>query len=263
MRPYVAMFSARFRGLLQYRAAALAGLGTQVFWGLLQVMVFTAFFASSSGPQPMTLQAVVTYTWLKQALLLLLPWRPDPEVQAAVRSGNVAYELLRPVDLYGLWFARAVALRTAPALLRCLPMVVLALLWLGMEPPPSSFAALTFAVSLLAALMLSAALTTLLSVAMMFTIEGRGIQSISMSLTNVFAGAIIPLAFFPDWFQPLAAVLPWRGLMDTPFRLYLGEPGVLEAFAMIAHQLVWTAVLVALGRGLLRRAARRLVVQGG
>ena len=36
MRPYWAVLSARFRMLLQYRAAALAGLGTQVFWGLIR-----------------------------------------------------------------------------------------------------------------------------------------------------------------------------------------------------------------------------------
>ncbi len=40
---------------------------------------------------------------------MLLLWRPDPESRSSLRTGNVAYELLRPVDLYGLWFARAIA----------------------------------------------------------------------------------------------------------------------------------------------------------
>ena len=35
LQPYRAVVSARFRTLLQYRAAALAGLWTQVFWGLV------------------------------------------------------------------------------------------------------------------------------------------------------------------------------------------------------------------------------------
>ncbi|MDT7580304.1 MAG: hypothetical protein QOK35_1568, partial [Pseudonocardiales bacterium] len=34
MKPYWAVLSARFRTLLQYRAAAMAGVGTRVFWGL-------------------------------------------------------------------------------------------------------------------------------------------------------------------------------------------------------------------------------------
>ena len=263
MKPYLAMFGARFRGLLQYRAAALAGLFTQVFWGFLQVMVFTAFFTASTRPQPMTLEAVVTFIWLKQALLLLLPWRPDEDVRAAIRDGNVAYELLRPVDLYALWFARAVALRTAPAILRCLPMFALALPWFGMQLPASVPAALAFTASIAAAVALSAAFTTLMSVSMLYTIESRGVQIISTLLANVFAGALIPLPFFPDWFQVLAHALPWRGLMDTPFRIYLGHALPGGVALSIAHQLLWLVVLVGLGRWLLARATARIVVQGG
>lgn len=44
LRPYRAIVAARVRMLLQYRAAALAGFGTQVFWGLIKVMVLFAFF---------------------------------------------------------------------------------------------------------------------------------------------------------------------------------------------------------------------------
>ncbi len=51
---YCAILSARFRMLLQYRAAAFAGFVTQLFWGLIRVMIFSAFYRSSNAPQPMT-----------------------------------------------------------------------------------------------------------------------------------------------------------------------------------------------------------------
>jgi ABC-type uncharacterized transport system permease subunit len=40
MTAYRALISARFRTLLQYRAAALAGMGTQLFFGLIFVKVY-------------------------------------------------------------------------------------------------------------------------------------------------------------------------------------------------------------------------------
>ena len=83
----------------------------------------------------MSLSQAITYIWLGQAMLAMLPWNVDPEARALVRSGAVAYELLRPLDLYGLWYSRAIALRLAPTLLRAAPMFVLALLLFGMEPP--------------------------------------------------------------------------------------------------------------------------------
>jgi ABC-2 type transport system permease protein len=263
VRAYSAIFSARFRALLQYRAAALAGLGTQIFWGFVHMMIFAAFYASSTAAQPMQLEQVITYIWLKQALLLLLPWRPDPDVEAMVRTGNVAYELARPVDLYWLWYARALAMRTAPALLRCIPMVVLALLVFGMELPATPSRAAAFLASVAVAVLLSAALTALLSISLLFTVDGRGVQGLTTSIVNAFSGALAPLPFFPEWFQTIADVLPFRGLMDIPFRLYLGHIPVDALWGALAHQLAWTAALVVAGRALLQRAVRRMVVQGG
>jgi len=263
MRIYWAIFSARFRVLLQYRAAALAGLATQVFWGFLRVMIFTAFYASSQAQQPMSLGEVITYIWLTQALLLVLPWRPDPEIEQLVRGGNVAYELARPVDLYTLWLARALAQRTAPALLRSVPMVVLAYLAFGMSAPAGPFEALAFGLSLLATVALSAALTTLLSISLLLTLDGRGIHVLTISVVNLMSGAIIPLPLLPEWAQPIAEFLPFRGLMDTPFRLYLGHIAPEAAFAAIAHQVVWAAALIVGGRMILARVMRHIVVQGG
>lgn len=261
MSVYPAVFVARFRVLLQYRAAALAGLGTQVFWGFIRVAVFTAFYRSSSATQPLSESEIITYLWLTQALLLLLPWRPDSEIETLVRTGQVAYELVRPIDLHSLWYARALAQRTAPALLRCLPMFALALGLFGMGLPAGPFAALAFAVSLAAAVLLSAAMTTLLSVSLLFTTSGKGVQLLSNSIVNFFSGSLVPLALFPGWLVAVSEALPFRGLMDTPFRLYLGHTG--EWAWLVGHQLAWTAALVLLGRWLVRLALRRMEVLGG
>ena len=109
MSPYWAIFSGRLRMLLQYRTAALAGLGTQVFWGLIRVMAFEAFYRSSDAPVPLSVDQTADYIWLSQAFLMLLPIRLDSEIRAMVRSGSVAYELVRPLHLYSLWYARTVA----------------------------------------------------------------------------------------------------------------------------------------------------------
>ena len=95
MISYWAVLSAQFRALLQYRAAAIAGLGTQVFWGLIRVMIFQAFFRSTTAEQPMEVGDVLTYVWLSQAFLALLPWNQDNDLRALIRTGGVGYELLR------------------------------------------------------------------------------------------------------------------------------------------------------------------------
>jgi ABC-2 type transport system permease protein len=263
MTAHRALFEAKLRALLQYRVAAIAGMGTQLFWGLIRLMIFTAFYRSAPHAQPLVLADTVTYLWLTQALLLLLPWRPDPDVAEMVRSGNIAYELVRPVDLYGMWYARSIAMRVAPTLLRCPPVVALAMLLFGMRPPASFEATALFACGLAFAVLLGAAITSLLTISLLWTLSARGTIAVVMAAVNLLSGALVPLPLFPDWAQRALAWQPFRGLMDTPFRLYMGHLSGWPAFLALVHQLGWTLVLVATGRALLRVGQRRVVVQGG
>src|SRR5947207_15875394 len=84
---YLAIVSARFRMLLQYRAAALAGIWTQIFFGFVLIMVYEAFYRSSTNEalKPMTMAQIASYVWLGQALLRMLPWNADSEIRAMIR----------------------------------------------------------------------------------------------------------------------------------------------------------------------------------
>ncbi len=263
LRAYASLLSARFRTLLQYRTAAIAGIGTQFFFGLIFVMVYEAFYRSSPGPQPMAYEEVVTYTWLGQALLAMLPWNVDPELRAMVRSGAVAYEMLRPLDLYTAWYCRALAWRTAPALLRSLPLVIIACLFMGMRPPASLASAVAWALATIGAVLLGSAITTLMNISLLWTVSGEGISQLVPAMVLVFSGMAVPLPLLPDWAQPILNALPFRGLIDIPFRLYIGHIPPQEVWPLLAHQLAWTAALILLGRWVLAHGQRRLVVQGG
>ena len=263
MRPYLAILSAQMRTLLQYRAAALAGVFTQLVFGLIHVMVFEAFYGSSDGPHPMRLEQVIVYVWLGQGLLGMLPCNIDPAVRDQVRSGTVVYELVRPLHLYNLWFSRAMALRTAPTILRAVPLFIVAGLFLGLTPPPSLAAALAWGVSTFCALLLSCAITTLITISLMWTLSGEGMQRLLTTIVIIFSGMLVPLPLYPDWLQFLLDFQPFRGLVDVPFRLYMGHIPPTQLPGVLLHQLGWTAALILWGRWLLARSTRRLVIQGG
>jgi ABC-2 type transport system permease protein len=262
VKPYLSIVSSRFRTLLQYRAAAMAGVVTQIFFGLIRVMIYDAFYASSSVAQPMSADQVITYVWLGQAMLMLVLFHVDPDVAEMMRSGNVSYELTRPLDLYSLWFSRCLSGRAAPLLLRSIPIFVVAGLFLGLGAPASSAAFGLFVASSFLALLFSAAVVTLLTISLLWTLEGDGVRYAS-GLIFFFSGIVVPLPLFPDWMQGVIAVLPFRGLIDTPFRIYIGQLHGTAALSSVALQIAWLAAFVVAGRMMLARGLRRLVVQGG
>lgn len=273
LAPYRAAFASRFLLVLQYRSAAIAGFVTQCWWGGLKVIILAAFYGASEAAAvaPITLSQAITYSWLSQALLLLLPWAGDPEVSAAVRTGAVTYDRLRPVDAYAFWFVRSAGLIAA----RVVPRASLMLLFAGVAlplfglvewswRPPADLAAVTaFAFSILLALVLSVGMMMLVNIITLVTLTDRGASAISMPLVMALSGSLLPLALFPSGLQTVLLVQPFAGLMDIPLRIYAGNLVGGAAVGALALQVFWIVVLIALGRFAMSRALRRLEVQGG
>jgi ABC-2 type transport system permease protein len=257
------MLSARFRTALQYRSAAFAGLCTQLFWGLIRCMIFAAFYRSTTQPQSMSLTDTFAYVWLGQAMFSILPWQIDTDVQSMVRTGTVAYEMLRPVDLYGFWFVRALATRVAPLLMKAAPLLIAAGLWLGLRPPSTWQCAVGWIVATVIAALLASAMSTLMTISLLWSTAGDGVARLAPTVMYVLCGMAVPLAFFPDWCRPILDALPFRDLVDVPFRIYLGLFPSTQWPSLFAGGIAWTLAFIVVGRILLARGTRHLVVQGG
>jgi ABC-type uncharacterized transport system permease subunit len=52
-------------------------------------------------------------------------------------------------------------------------------------------------------------------------------------------------------------------MVDIPFRVYIGNIPATQIGPYLAQSLLWTVVMVAIGRAMLRHGTRYLVVQGG
>ena len=79
--------------------------------------------------------------------------------------------------------------------------------------------------SLTATVALASAITMLMHVALIWTLSGRGFNTVMTGLVIVFSGLTIPLPLFPDWLQPFLYWQPFRGLADVPYRIYSGNIG--------------------------------------
>lgn len=264
---YLAFFRMKFLTGLQYRAAAAAGLTTQFFWGSMEILLFKAFYESNPGSMPMDFKALTSYIWLQQAFLSIHNmWIFENDIFQTITDGGAVYELCRPLNLYNMWFSRSMANRLSKAVLRCMPILILAFCLkspYGMSLPPSPAAAFLFLISFVLAFLNVVALMMLIYISGFYTMQTTGVRILSVSLVDFFSGAMIPLPFFPENIRRIAELLPFASMQNAPFRIYSGDVSGERVLPVLLLQLFWVVVLIFVGRLLTRHALKRIVLQGG
>ena len=90
MKSYLSYFKLRFITNLQYRTEAIAGICTQIFFGLIFIMVYLAFY-ESGGDTPMNWQELVNYLWLQQSFFALIyPFDRENELLNMIKIGRAS-----------------------------------------------------------------------------------------------------------------------------------------------------------------------------
>jgi len=267
MNSYIAYFKLKFKTGLQYRAAALAGISTQIFFGVVYICVYIAFYESDSNNLPMELSQLVSYLWLNQCFFsLIYMWYKDKEIINLIKSGNIAYELCRPQNLYLMWASKLLGERLSKVLLRFLPVIIFAVILpspfnLSLETTILRF--ILFVISLILSSILVTVLILLYHIICLFTLDEKGVVNIFMVVSDILSGLVIPIPFFPSYLQKITNILPFRYVSDFPFRLYVGNITISEGLLSLIVQLIWIVILIIIGNILMKKALKKAVIQGG
>lgn len=267
MKPYISLLRVRFLNGLQYRAAALGGLATQFFWGIMLVFIYKAFYGDAVSSNGFSYKDLVTFVWLQQAFLsfiFLYDW--DSELLDMITTGGISYELCRPVNIYQVWYVKLLSKRLSRGALRFAPVVILGFLLpypYNLSFPQSPVSFLFFIVTLFLGLFLLVAISMLIYISIFKTMSPIGSIGIFGVVGEFFSGMTIPIPLMPSWLQKICIALPFRWTADLPLRVYSGNIGTAEALTGIAIQLFWIVLLVLVGAFFMKRITRLSVVQGG
>ena len=113
-----------------------------------------------------------------------------------IRSGNVAFDLIRPVDLYNYWLARSFSGRAAPMIIRATPIIIIAALIGQLNAPASLTHAALFLISLTLGLILAVVFFAIVTITLLWTVSGEGGMAVAASIvTAVAAAAMLPASF--------------------------------------------------------------------
>jgi ABC-2 type transport system permease protein len=252
-----------YRRYAAYPAATFAGVWTNTIFGFMQAYILLSLYDNRVEVGGYDRSDTLTYVWLAQAMIATVYIFGWFDVALRIRSGDVATDLVRPLDPLRYWLAFDLGRSLYHFLFRGVPPFVLGMLVFDLRLPGSALQWGAFAVSLALAVTVSFAYRFLYNLAAFWLLDYRGVGVIAITTALLFSGFIIPLPFFPDWLESVARALPFAAMVQIPVDVFLGQREGAEIAAGLLLQAMWAAVLLGLARAALGAAVRKVVIQGG
>ncbi len=268
MRKYLSFFKLKFSAGLQYRAAAIAGLLTQLFFGFLFIMIYQAFYSSGdSSTIDFDLKQLITYVWLNQSFYALISIaHRDSDLLKLIKNGDIAYELCRPQNLYAMWFTRILGTKLSSVVLRAIPLLLILTLIpesYGLSAPINLESLICFIIALILSSLLVTSLITLMYIIASYTIDDKGIMNIYVTIAGLFTGQVVPIPLFPEFLKNITQLLPFAYVSDFAFRIYTGDITGNNILLGLTIQITWLIITIILGLLISNKVLKRVTVQGG
>ncbi len=245
-----------------YRAATVSGLFTNTVFGFLRAAVLIAALRSARGGRigGYGMGEALTYTWLTQSLLMVVAVWGWNDIALRIQTGDIATDFLRPYGLQSWWLARDGGRAAYQLIARGVFPLFTGWIFYSLIWPANALRWLAFSVSVVLAVVVSFGVRFIMNLLVFWTLDWRGVSSIHNVLMSVCSGMVLPVAFFPHGVSVTLRALPWYQALQAPIDVFLSRGDVGN---VIGVQVLWVIATLAAGRGLLRLAHRKLVVQGG
>jgi len=263
MRLYVEVARSTLRRMTTYRQATAAGIFTNSVFGLILASVLFAVFRNRPPVGGFDAADAVTFTFVAQGLLMVVGIFGTTEMADRIRTGEIATDLCRPYDFQGWWAAVSYGKAAFYLVARGIPPFLVGAVLFHLRLPTHWWIWPAFLLSVMLAVGVSFGFGFIIQLSAFRIVDVRGPSQLGWMIAQFLSGTYLPLVLFPAWLLHVARVLPFAAMVQQPVEVFLGKHQGADLARLYLGQLGWLVGLALVGRWLLARAVRRLVVLGG
>ena len=148
-------------------------------------------------------------------------------------------------------------------LIRGVPLVVVASLLIAVPQPASGPLFLWFLLSLGLSYVLMTSISYMVGLTSIWYMDFGNFGLVVRATVVFLSGSVVPIWFFPEWFQRISSFLPFIYIYQFPLGIYIGKYSGAEILEGLATQLLWIAVGVLCAVAMWNLVKKKIVVQGG
>lgn len=260
---YLYVYKTQIQKTLAYRFDVYGNIVMQCIIMFAAAFFWKALYKGVNVVQGIDVDSMLIYTVVSSMMSVLLMTGVEQRVIQSVRKGTVATDMLKPINLFGIYFFEDLGTVTSLIVQNMIPILLIGSICITIPKPISFSAFCLFLFSLFMAFLINWLLAACFSMWAFTAINIYPMVQVKKHLIRLLSGSIIPMWFFPDWLSHILNVLPFVYIYQLPLDIYIGKFDVMTLLPRLGIQLGWVYVLFVLFCFLQKRITQKVLVQGG
>ena len=224
--------------------------------------VFGAVYSSGKEIASYNLPSILTYVTVSWLLNTFYMTPTGRQLGARIRDGQVAMDLLKPVNLMAIYFGQSLGRTFFRLVFATIPLLLIFALFGGILPP-SSGALAPFIVAVFIGYTINFMMDYMIGLIAFYFGYNNGIRWGIRMVMNLAGGMVIPLNYFPEPLQKIFTYFPTQYMFYKPVQIYLGRESGPDAWLNAGVGLCWLLVLIAGAQVMQWDGTRRMSLSGG
>ncbi len=260
---YLYVYKTQIQKTLAYRFDVYGNIVMQCIIMFAAAFFWKALYKGVNVVQGIDVDSMLIYTVVSSMMSVLLMTGVEQRVIQSVKKGTVATDMLKPINLFGIYFFEDLGTVTSLIVQNMIPILLIGSICITIPKPISFSAFCLFLFSLFMAFLINWLLAACFSMWAFTAINIYPMVQVKKHLIRLLSGSIIPMWFFPDWLSHILNVLPFVYIYQLPLDIYIGKFDVMTLLPRLGIQLGWVCVLFVLFCFLQKRITQKVLVQGG
>lgn len=263
MKAYLFIIKIRIQSALAYRFNVISTILIQCLLMFAMACFWKAAYGGTGTVSGVNQEDMLTYTIISVIMGNLLTMGVEDRIESSVRSGSVALDMLKPVNIYGIYLAEDIGDMVIAFFQIAVPLLILGTVMFGFPAPESAGHFAFFLISFGIGYLINWMLAALLGMCAFKVISMGPIRNVKGFIMKLLSGSVIPLWFFPDGFRRLLELLPFVNIYQLPLGIYIGRYTFEEMLQYTGLQLFWCIALWLVFHAAQKKAAAVVLIQGG
>ncbi len=257
MRKYLAIIKVAYISVLANRWHILIA-NLQAVFTLFVLFFFWQFvFIGKEFINGYSFPQIITYYFLIRVTYNRISTFTASRIAKDIKSGDIAKYLLRPYDFTLHFICRDFTSATLWTFGNLFAISIFSFYFYHyLVLPPSQFYWLLFFIVYILNGILSITLNLIIGYVGFWIGEVTHLKVVSTIFINIMSGGLIPLTFFPLWFQNMSSYLPFRFLVQFPADIFFGRLNYFSSIIGTLTLLLWIVALYLSARYILRHGLK-------